>query len=265
VTVAPRTALGLMLAMTVIGSMWAPATAQAASRPQQAAIQWSQPSMERTIRHGHELVVVTRFRTARTIHDALFAIRLGGGLYARPAIINAGTISAPRWHGLTFVIGVPSWVNPGQYRALVQLEQREGRPDVARREGRPDVARQEDRPDVARIGTPLAIVIHVAAAALMTRTPTPSATATPTPAARQVSATIQNVAFSPSPITVARGTSVTWTNLDGVAHTVTADDGSWGSSTLGQGATYSHVFTSSGSYTYHCAIHPFMKSTVVVT
>ena len=252
-TVAPRTALGFMLAMTVIGSMCAPATAQVASRRHQAAIQWSRARIERTITHGHEVVVVTRFRTARTIHSALFAIRLSGGLYARPAIIKAGTISAPLWHRLTFVIGVPSWLKRGQYRALVQLEQREGRHAVE------------------RIGAPLVIVIHVAAAALITRTPTPSATATPiptatpTPAVRQVSATIQNVAFSPNPLTVAQGTTVTWTNLDGVAHTVTADDGSWGSGTLGQGATYSQVFTSPGTYTYHCAIHPFMKGTVMVT
>ena len=81
----------------------------------------------------------------------------------------------------------------------------------------------------------------------------------------QISATIQNFAFSPNPLTVALGSTVTWTNLDGVAHTVTADDGSWGSSMLGQGETYSHVFTSPGSYTYHCAIHPFMTGTVVVT
>src|SRR5205085_7271223 len=209
-----------MLAMTVIGSMCAPAAAHAASRLDAAAIQWSQPSMERTIRHGHEVTVVTRFRTAGTIHDALFAIRLSGGLYARPATINAGTISAQRWHGLSFVIGVPSWVNPGQYRALVQLEQREGRPDVD--QGRHHV--DQGQHDVARIGAPPAIVIHVAAAALIARTPTPSApasplplpTATPIPAARQVSATIQNVAFSPTPITVARGTTVTWTNLDGM-------------------------------------------------
>jgi plastocyanin len=256
VTVAPRTALGLMLAMTVIGSICAPAAVQAASRRHQAAIQWSQPSMERTMTHGHEVVVVTRFRTARTIHSARFAIRLSGGLYARPASINAGTISAPRWHRLTFVIGVPSWVKRGQYRALVQLEQQEGRHDVEAKEA---------PHNVERIGTPLVIVIHVAAAALMTRTPTPSATATPAPAARQVSATIQNIAFSPNPITVARGSTVTWTNLDGVAHTVTADDGSWGSGTLGHGATYSHVFTSPGSYTYHCAIHSFMTGTVMVT
>jgi plastocyanin len=237
-----------MLAMTVIGSMCAPATAQAASRRHQAAIQWSRARIERTITHGHEVVVVTRFRTARTIHSALFAIRPRGGLYARPASINVGTISAPGWHRLAFVIGVPSWVKRGQYRALVQLE------------------KPESRHDVERIGAPLVIVIHVAAAALMTRTPTPSATATPAPAARQVSATIQNVAFSPNSITVARGTTVTWTNLDSMAHTVTADNGSWGStSTLGQGGTYSHVFTSPGSYTYHCAIHSFMKGTVIVT
>src|SRR5919199_2249741 len=116
-----------MLAMAVIGSMCAPATAQVASRRHQAAIQWSRARIERTITHGHEAVVVTRFRTSRTIHSALLAIRLSGGLYARPAIINAGTISAQRWHRLAFVIGVPSWVNPGPYRALVQLEQREDR------------------------------------------------------------------------------------------------------------------------------------------
>jgi plastocyanin len=251
--------------MTLIGSMCAPAMAQAASGRNQAAIEWSQAHIERTMTHGREGVVVTRIRTARTIQSALFAIRLSGGLYARPATINAGTISASGWHRLTFVIGVPARVNPGQYRALVQLEQREGQHDVGRREGQHDVGRREGRHDVEPIGAPLVIIIHVAAAALVTRTPTPSATATPAPAARQVSATIQNIAFSPNPITIARGTTVTWTNLDGVPHTVTADDGSWGSGTLGHGTTYSHVFTSPGSYTYHCAIHSFMKGTVMVT
>jgi hypothetical protein len=153
VKAALRTALGLMLAMTVIGGLCVPATAQAAARRHQAAIQWSQASMDRTMTHGHEVVVVTRFRTARTIHSAQFGIRLSGGLYARPAILNAGPIAAHRWHGLAFVIGVPARVNPGQYRALVQLEQREGRHDVD------------------RIGAPLVIAIHVTAAALVTWMP----------------------------------------------------------------------------------------------
>jgi plastocyanin len=121
--------------------------------------------------------------------------------------------------------------------------------------------------------TPVPQPTAMPTAIMPTQTPTPSATATPLPlstatptrAAMQISATIQNVAFSPNTITIASGSTVTWTNRDGAAHTVTADDGSWGSSTLRQGGTYSHVFTSLGSYTYHCAIHPFMKGTLVVT
>jgi plastocyanin len=97
-----------------------------------------------------------------------------------------------------------------------------------------------------------------------TATPLPLLMATPTPAAMLISATIQNVAFSPNPITIAPGSMVTWTNQDVVTHTVTAD-GSWGSSTLGPGGAYSHVFTSPGSYSYHCAIHLYMMGTVVVT
>ena len=81
----------------------------------------------------------------------------------------------------------------------------------------------------------------------------------------QIKPTIQNFAISPNPIAIAPGSTVTWTNLDGAPHTVTADDGSWGSSTLGHGGAYSHVFTSPGTHTYYCAIHPFMKGTVVVT
>jgi plastocyanin len=100
---------------------------------------------------------------------------------------------------------------------------------------------------------------------LSTATPLPLPTATPTPAAMQISATIQNVAFSPNPITIAPGSTVTWTNQDVVTHTVTADDGSWGSSMLGQGGTYSHVFTSPGTYPYHCAFHLYMMGTLVVT
>ncbi len=79
------------------------------------------------------------------------------------------------------------------------------------------------------------------------------------------SVTIQNFAFSPTPITVTAGSTVTWVNRDGVAHTVSADDGSWGSGNLAQGATYSHTFDKPGTYTYHCAIHPYMHGTVVVT
>jgi plastocyanin len=113
--------------------------------------------------------------------------------------------------------------------------------------------------------TPTAIMPTQTPKPLATATPLALPTATPTRAAMQIRATIQNFAFSANPITIAPGSTVTWTNRDGAPHTVTADDGSWGSGTLRQGGTYSQVFTSPGSYSYYCAIHPSMKGTVVVT
>ena len=79
-----------------------------------------------------------------------------------------------------------------------------------------------------------------------------------------INVTIQNFAFSPMTVTVNPGTTVQWTNLDGVAHTVTADNGSFTSGNINTNGTYSHTFTSSGTVTYHCAIHPFMHGGVVV-
>jgi amicyanin len=80
--------------------------------------------------------------------------------------------------------------------------------------------------------------------------------------------TIQSFAFSPASITVKVGDSVTWTNQDSVAHTVTADDGVTGgpnSQLIEKGKTYSFTFAKAGTYTYHCSVHPSMKGTVTVT
>ena len=81
-----------------------------------------------------------------------------------------------------------------------------------------------------------------------------------------VAVKIQNFAFSPATVTVVIGVNntVTWTNMDSVTHTVTADDGSFGSGDLSNGQTYTHTFTTVGSFGYHCSIHNYMKGTVVV-
>jgi plastocyanin len=75
---------------------------------------------------------------------------------------------------------------------------------------------------------------------------------------------IQNMAFTPSTITVAAGITITWTNKDAMAHTVTSDQNWFNSGNLGTGATYSKMFLTAGTYTYHCAIHPSMTGTVIV-
>jgi plastocyanin len=76
---------------------------------------------------------------------------------------------------------------------------------------------------------------------------------------------IQNFAFSPAAVTVRVGTTVTWTNKDADAHTVTSSDGQLHSPVLQTGATFSHTFAQAGSYHYLCTIHPFMTAVVTVT
>lgn len=77
--------------------------------------------------------------------------------------------------------------------------------------------------------------------------------------------TIQGFAFKPDTLTVKTGTSVTWTNNDATAHTVTADDGSVSSGNIGVGGTFKHTFSAAGTFAYHCSIHPNMTATVTVT
>jgi plastocyanin len=110
-------------------------------------------------------------------------------------------------------------------------------------------------PSSARLGTP------VPPAALATQP------ATPRPAAANVSGpqvTIENFNFTPATITVSVGATVTWVNDDDVPHTVTASDKSYSSQSIDSNAQFSHTFTAPGTYSYFCAIHPFMTAKVVV-
>ena len=79
---------------------------------------------------------------------------------------------------------------------------------------------------------------------------------------------IANFEFKPETVTVKKGTTVTWTNNDSTAHTVTPDEESdefKGSELLSQGQTYEVTFNTPGTFSYHCEPHPQMKATVVVT
>ncbi len=71
-------------------------------------------------------------------------------------------------------------------------------------------------------------------------------------------------AYNPNPITISRGMSVTWVNNDSITHTSTSDSNAWNSGNIAPGGTFSQTFQSSGSFTYHCMIHPNMVGTVTV-
>jgi plastocyanin len=107
-----------------------------------------------------------------------------------------------------------------------------------------------------------------------TAKPSPGPAAAPPPAAAQPTTTaftpdppaiaIQNFAFSPATLRIARNTKVTATNRDAALHTWTADGGQWSSGDLALNMTFDHTFTSPGTFAYHCDRHPSMKGTVQV-
>ncbi len=73
---------------------------------------------------------------------------------------------------------------------------------------------------------------------------------------------LTTTAFAPSPVTVAVGGSVTWTNHDNTAHTSTGS--TWNSGAINPGATFTTTFPTAGTFVYHCTIHPGMTGTVTV-
>jgi plastocyanin len=75
---------------------------------------------------------------------------------------------------------------------------------------------------------------------------------------------LQNMAFTPSSITVAVGTTVTWTNKDSYNHHVVSDSPLFDSGILSGGGTFPFKFTMAGNYTYKCTIHPSMTGVIIV-
>ena len=77
---------------------------------------------------------------------------------------------------------------------------------------------------------------------------------------------IVKAVYVPPAVHIATGGKVIWSFEDGkTAHTVTADDNSFGSPPNGQTrGTFEHVFPKAGSVKYHCDVHPDMIGTVNV-
>ena len=86
-----------------------------------------------------------------------------------------------------------------------------------------------------------------------------------TPAVGVTEVRMEDIAFAPANIVVDAGTTVTWTNFDGEAHTVTSDEGDeLDSELIGKSETFSHTFDTPGEYLYHCEPHSNMHGLVTV-
>jgi plastocyanin len=60
--------------------------------------------------------------------------------------------------------------------------------------------------------------------------------------------------FNPDPVAIHVGDTVQWI-WDASDHSTTSDTSIWDSGVLNTGATFSHTFTSAGSFPYYCKIH----------
>ncbi len=92
----------------------------------------------------------------------------------------------------------------------------------------------------------------------------PTPTSTPGPTSTITEVEIAGFAFVPATITIPVGTTVTWSNKDSVAHTVSSREGVFDRANLSSGATFSYTFDQNGSFEYYCKIHPYMEGEVIV-
>jgi plastocyanin len=76
--------------------------------------------------------------------------------------------------------------------------------------------------------------------------------------------TVENFSFQPGNLTVKAGTTVTWVNHDDIPHTVYENEKKFKSDTLDTDGKFSYKFTTPGTYSYYCSLHPRMTGQIIV-
>ncbi len=116
--------------------------------------------------------------------------------------------------------------------------------------------------DLRRIAIVVILASLIALVGCAAAPPTPAGSTGGGTAPSSVSVSLKSFAFNPSDIQVAVGGTVTFTNNDSTAHTVTGD--TFDSGPIAPGASFSHTFDTAGTIPIHCTIHPSMKASVTV-
>jgi len=117
------------------------------------------------------------------------------------------------------------------------------------------------RRSVRILGLAVAVVVALPVFATRTRIFTAAAQQAQ-PANPEVK--IDNFSFGPASLTIAAGTTVTWTNRDDIPHTVVSEDKLFKSKVLDTDEKCSFTFAKPGSFGYFCSLHPKMTGKVVV-
>jgi plastocyanin len=74
-----------------------------------------------------------------------------------------------------------------------------------------------------------------------------------------------SLSFTPSSLTIAKGTTITWRNDDAIVHTSTSDTTGWDTGNVAAGASKTTVFNTSGTFKYHCTYHRAMGMVGTIT
>lgn len=96
--------------------------------------------------------------------------------------------------------------------------------------------------------------------------PPESGSATPVQITSGVAATVNIIDFGydQAQITIQTGQSVTFVNTGQIAHTATANEGSFDTGLLKPGQSATIRFDNPGKFAYFCQPHPFMKGVIIV-
>ena len=102
-----------------------------------------------------------------------------------------------------------------------------------------------------------------------TATAGPSPTATATGGAATAFITMFNIAFVPPSVNITRGTTVRWTNSDGVNHSVRsgvpgAPTGLFNSGTIASGGVFQFTFNDAGTFPFFSELDSGMTGTITV-
>jgi len=100
--------------------------------------------------------------------------------------------------------------------------------------------------------------------ALLLATLLAQASASSPPAKPAAIVHLKDFKFVPATVHVKPGDTVEWINDDDDAHTVDSTEKLFDSGGLDTHDKYLHAFAKTGSFTYICALHPYMKGTVIV-
>jgi plastocyanin len=113
----------------------------------------------------------------------------------------------------------------------------------------------------------LAIGIIVGLGGCKSDSSNPSGTANPPVNSPPSTNTIAmgSASFSPSSLTVAKGTTITWRNDDYATHTSTSDSQGWDTGDMIAGTTRTTTFNTPGTFKYHCTYHGSMGMVGTIT